>query len=197
MAVDDTVLGCGRTVEAVWANMSDPPTPHEVSCEQCRAARGSLRALQQFTSHYREAEYRAQEQPEAVDRPSPTVRSTVMAIARAEVRRGRRIPIATTDLGPILISEQALLALVRVTLDSVDGMRARRVSTTGILDTFPVRSEETDREVRISCRVAVAPGVGIPAAASEARNRVGAAILRSLNVMVDAVDIIVEDLYGR
>lgn len=199
MAVEDTTLGCGRAIEAVWANIDHPPTSHEATCEQCRAARDSLRAVQELTIRYRRAEQQAQRHPNTADRPRPGVRSTVLAIARAEVRRGRRVPVATTEYGPILISEQTLLALVRAAIDMVPGVRARRISTTGLTstDATDANPDGGTPELRITSRIAVAPGVSIPAATATARQNVLAVAARHLHLDPDAVDIIVEDLYER
>lgn len=199
MAVEDTTLGCGHTIEEVWANIDHPPTAHEAGCSQCRAARQSLHTLNELTEHYRGAERAAESDPDESQRPGTRVHPTVLAIARAEVRRGRRIPVTTTDYGPILISEQTLLALVRTAIDTVGGMRARRISTTGLTDIDAASPDpgDTDPGVRITCRVAVAPTVSIPTATATARQRVLAATSRHLHLDPEAVDIIVEDLYER
>lgn len=197
MAVEDTTLGCGHTIEQVWANITHPPTPHEIGCSQCQAARESLRTLNELTEEHREAERFAETTPEASQRPSARVHSTVLAIARAEVRRGRRIRVATTEYGPILISEQTLLALVRTAVDTVNGMRARRISASGLIDTQApfTGAEGSNPGARITCRVAVAPAVSIPAATAAARQRILAATSWHLQLEPEAVDIIVEDLY--
>ncbi|MDV5999552.1 hypothetical protein IUU84_08195 [Kocuria rhizophila] len=105
--------------------------------------------------------------------------------------------MTTTEYGPILISEQTLLALVRTAIDTVSGMRARRISTTGLAGADTTAPSATDPGVRITCRVAVAPAVSIPAATATARQRVLAATARHLHLDPEAVDIIVEDLYER
>lgn len=200
MALDEnSALGCGRTIEEVWANIDHPPIAHEASCEHCIAARDSLRTLQEITARSRAAEQRADEDPSEDLHPSPRVRANVIAIARAEVRRARRVPVVTTELGPILISEQTLLALVRAAIDTVSGLRARHISTTGLVgvDGAPIGPGQGARVVRITCRVAVAPGVVIPVATVTARQRILAATARHLHLGAEAVDITVEDLYDR
>lgn len=194
MAVnDDATLGCGRSIDAVWANIDHLPTPHESTCEQCRAARISLSALHQFTARQRTAE-RTAEQTDGSYRPSARARERVLAIARSEVRRGRRIPVATTEHGPVLISEQTLLALIRAAADSVSGVRTRRISTTGLVEGGATAAERTGG-ARVTCRIAVARPVPIPQLTATVRRRIQAALTRHIDLDPDTVDLIVEDLY--
>lgn len=199
MALDDhSVLGCGRTIEQVWANIEHPPTAHEAGCEHCTAARDSLHTLQQMTAQSRAAEQHADQDPDEELHPSARVRANVIAIARAEVRRARRIPVVTTEHGPILISEQTLLALIRAAIDSVPGMRARRLqlSHPSVHTNGPAAPDALVPALKqVTCRVAVAPGVAIPAATATARDRVAAALARHLRLEPESVDIVVEDLY--
>lgn len=197
MAVDSAVLGCGRSIDDVWENISRAPMNHERQCEQCQSARESLLGVQQLTRRYRGAEERAQHHPEPEERPSPGVRSRLLAVARAEVRRGRLIPVAATARGPILISEQTLLVLVRTAVDTIPGVRARRIETSGLVRARDAQGDGTVPDVRITCRVAVAPGVVIPRVAEEAREAITTAVGQHLQLQSDAVDIIVEDLYAQ
>lgn len=194
MAVDDRLeLGCGRTIDEVWAGIDRPATAHERSCGQCIAARQSLETLRAMTAQHRLLEDEAATSPDPALRPRPRVRENILAVARAEVRRGRRIPLAITGLGPILVSEQALLALIRLAADSVPGVRARQVEIT------PRRAENDVpgplRLEEITCRIAMSRTVLLPQTARDVRRQVVAVLARHVSVDPLAVNIVAEDLY--
>ena len=39
---DPNRLGCGRSIDDVWARVDLPPDPHEQTCPDCQAARHDL-----------------------------------------------------------------------------------------------------------------------------------------------------------
>ena len=117
-------------IDEVWQHIDRPPDAHELTCDQCRAARASLQTLRSVTARHRSLEETAGTDPDESLRPRARVRENVLAVARAEVRRGRRIPATVTEIGPVLVSEQALVSLVRLAADSVPGVRARRIDIT-------------------------------------------------------------------
>lgn len=197
MALDENpTLGCGHSIDEVWATIDQPPTAHQASCEQCTAARGSLQHLQALTAGYHALE----EQGDESLRPRSHVRAGILAVARAEVRKGRRIPVMTTELGPVLVSEQALLALIRLAADSVPGVRARRIVITPTTAQSPasaaaVASDEAWGLEEVTCRVAVSRTVLAHRAVAEVRERIVAVLSRHIAVRPDAVNITVEDIY--
>lgn len=198
MAIDEHPrLGCGRSIDDVWAGIDRPPDAHEAGCEQCRAARASLQTLRSITARQRTLEETAATDPDASLRPSSRVLENVLAVARAEVRRGRRIPAATTELGPVLVSEQALVTLVRLAADSVPGVRTRRIEVTPRRRTDGGLGYDPGAPVldAVTCRIAISPTVSVPRVSTEIRHRVTAVLSRHMSVDPGAVNIVVEDLY--
>ncbi|OMH27636.1 hypothetical protein BKD30_03035 [Tersicoccus phoenicis] len=185
---DDSVLGCGRTVDDVWADLERPADAHEQTCPHCTAARHALRELHRLTATYRDTERQADTDPDEAMHPSSRVRANVMAIARAEVRRSRQIPVAVTEHGPIRVGEQTLLALVRHAIDSTEGVRARRLHVT---------TGSTGEVERLVCHLAVTADVVIPDTAATVRDHIVTVLGEHLRADPDAVDLVVEDLYDR
>ncbi len=124
-----------------------------------------------------------------------------MAVARAEVRRSRRVPLATTPLGTIDISEQALNGLIRFAASTLPGVRARRCSVLG--NPEPQSSPEGPSsagvveggDVRITLTVALSSQVRIPATMTLLRERVGTIVQAQTAITMQQIDIGVEDLY--
>lgn len=127
MALNDTPrLPCGRPVDQVWIDLESPPTPHEQGCVYCQAARRSLDDLTAATQALQKAD---DTNPDL--QPSASMTANVMRVARAEVRRARRIPLdepltaASPDIS-LTISEQAVAAVIRHIADtSTEGAEAR------------------------------------------------------------------------
>lgn len=207
MALDETsILGCGHSIDEVWANIDHPPTAHETSCTLCGAARQSLQSLRAATAGYQDLEaHDAGPETDEALRPRPRVRENILAVARAEVRRGRRIPIAATALGPVMLSEQALVSLIRGAADSVAGVRARRISLTAPIVAEPGHRTGTDADPdggapavvleQVTCRIAVSHTVSAPRVADTVRDHVIVALSRHVAIDPKAVNIVVEDLY--
>ena len=165
-----------------------------------------MQSLRAATAGYQDLEaHDAGPDTDEALRPRPRVRENILAVARAEVRRGRRIPVATTARGPILLSEQALVSLIRGAADSVAGVRARRISLTApiIADTGPRATTAADPDgdptgvvlEQVTCRIAVSYTVSASRVANAVRNRVIAALSRHVAIDPGAVNIVVEDLY--
>lgn len=118
-------LGCGRDIDDVWATIDRPPSAHERQCPYCQEARASLGRLNRVIDAQRRADAA---QPDL--QPGPQVLSRVMEIARAEVRRGRRLPldepVADGTVSDLSVSEQTVAAAVRRAGDAVPGVEVRR-----------------------------------------------------------------------
>ena len=118
-------LGCGRDIDDVWATIDRPPSAHERQCPYCQEARASLGRLNRVIDAQRRADAA---QPDL--QPGPQVLSRVMEIARAEVRRGRRLPldepVADGTVSDLSVSEQTVAAVVRRAGDAVPGVEVRR-----------------------------------------------------------------------
>lgn len=177
-------LPCGRDLEAVWdrldaveAGLGDE---HETHCPHCTAARESLRALRAATG-----ELIAEPEP-----PPPDLTSRIMSAVRAEVRRGRALPLATPLPGGVEISERAVAAVLRFAADSVPGVRARRCRVK------PVGTEPDGRTVvDVELAVAVRAGTPVVGVLPVVRERVCAALDARIGLRAGRLDLVVADVY--
>lgn len=202
MALDDIPrLGCGRSIDRIWATIDRPPTAHEEHCEQCRSARTRLQRLSEATRSLRESDLR-----DPALKPSPGIENAIMDVARAEVRRGSRILLHSADNGTTEISEQALSSLIRFAAAAIPGVHSRRChiemrsaaasaagedhpsGTTGTATTAGPR-------LIVNLRVAAAPGIVIPRTMEELRHEISNAIPAGVGIGAGTVNITVEDLY--
>lgn len=185
-------LGCGRDIDEVWANADSPPDAHERTCPDCQAARASLRELNAATHDLRS---RDQADPEL--HLSDDLVSKISSIARAEVRRGRRIPLrnvpGTVDDADLTVSEQAIAGVIRDTCDRFDDIEARRCSVE-ISDRRDGIDDETVA-IRARLRVSVAASTASPGRIEELREHVIAAVRDRVGVTAQVVDIDVEDVH--
>lgn len=189
-------LGCGETIDDIWAGIEAPPTAYQRSCPQCQAARESLGSLSAVVSTY----HREEDSDDESMRPSSRVRENILAVARSEVRRSRRTLVAVNELGPVFISEQALVELIRVATDSTEGVRARRIEiNTEIVDDVPGRYSGVTGTHRVldtlTVRLAVGPKTSIPQVTARVRERVLAVLARHVDADPAAVDLVVEDVF--
>lgn len=186
-----TRLGCGRDIDEVWANVDILPDAHERTCPDCQAARASLRELNAATHDLRS---RDQADPEL--HLSDDLVSKISSIARAEVRRGRRIPLrnlpGTADDADLTVSEQAIAGVIRDTCDQLDDIEARRCSVE-ISDRRDGLDDETVA-IRARLRISVAASTASPGRIEELREQVIAAVRDRIGVTAQVVDIDVEDV---
>ncbi len=189
-----TQLGCGRDIDEVWANADNLPDAHERTCPDCQAARASLRELNAATHDLRS---RDQADPEL--HLSDDLVSKISSIARAEVRRGRRIPLrnlpgtASADDADLTVSEQAIAGVIRDTCDQLDDIEARRCSVE-ISDRRDGLDDETVA-IRARLRISVAASTASPGRIEELREQVIAAVRDRIGVTAQVVDIDVEDVH--
>lgn len=201
---DDPRLGCGRSIDQVWTTIDQPPDAHEQQCEQCQAARARLGMLREATRSLRESDLR-----DPALRPRPGVTEAIMGVARAEVRRGRRIPLHSDQNGTTEISEQALSSLVRSAAAAVPGIHPRRCRIeTRPAPTTPdgqgtpddgggpsAATADAGPRLVIELRVAAASGIDIPRTAETLRDEIGNAIPALVGIGAGTINITVEDLY--
>ncbi|WP_026534499.1 hypothetical protein [Arthrobacter sp. H14] len=193
MALEDETprLGCGRRIDDLWEVIDQPLNPHEKSCPDCQQARVALYNLASVTEAMRQ-----HDPGQAALQPSGRVKETIMMVARAEVRRGRRIQLARTEAGTIHISAHALAALARFAADTLTGVRARRCS----IDPFTPAARTGDAvvessDIRITLKVAVSSALSIPPTMEALRERVIAVVSAQVALNSRQIDVIVEDLY--
>ncbi len=190
-----TRLGCGRDIDEVWANAGSPPDAHERTCPDCQAARASLTELDAAT---RDLRSRDQADPEL--HLSADLVSKISSIARAEVRRGRRIPLRNVTGGhdaaveaDLTVSEQAIASIIRDTCDQFADIEARRCSVE-ISDHRAGLDPETVA-IRARLRISVAASTASPGRIDELREQVIAAVHDRVGVTAQVVDIDVEDVH--
>lgn len=213
-----TRLGCGRDIDEVWASIDRPPSPHERQCPYCQQARASLGRLSQAIDAQRRAD---STDPDL--QPGPQVLSRVMEIARAEIRRGRRLPldepVADGSVSDLSVSEQTVAAVVRRAGDAVPGVEVRRcrvelgdrielddrgtgadeqASGTGAYEPVDVpESYRTTRPARVtvSVQISVSATVAIPDVSEQIRESVRSAVAEEVGMNVVIVDIDVRDVH--
>lgn len=202
MAIDDIPrLGCGRSIDRIWATIDRPPSAHEEKCEQCQTARTQLQGLSEVTRSMRESDLH-----NPALKPRPGVKNAIMDMARAEVRRGSRILLRSADTGITEISEQALSSLIRSAAAAIPGVHPRRcrieirsaaASLAGEDHPSGTTGTATDAGPRliVNLRVAAAPGIVIPLVAEALRHEIRNAIPAGVGIGAGTVNIIVEDLY--
>ena len=211
MAVTDpTRLGCGRSIDDVWDHIGRPPDEHETTCPDCRAARTNLGGLAEAAHEMAEAD---QADPDL--HVSPGVIARILQVARAEVRRGKILPLfdahpdsSLVDLG---ISEQTIATTIRRTCDQMLGVQARRChvklaadpsasgarpfdETPATTDPSAGRLEGRPSALHVQLTVSVAPRVAITTLTQDVRDRVVTALAAEIGVEVRRVDISVEDI---
>ena len=199
MALDDIPrLGCGRSIDRLWATINRPPTAHEESCEQCQTARTQLQRLREATRSLSESDL----QNPAL-KPRPGIKNAIMDVARAEVRRGSRILLRSAENGITEISEQALSSVIRFAAAAIPGVHSRRCrieirsaahSLAGEDHPFGTTGNAAPRLI-VNLRVAAAPGIVIPLVAEALRHEISNAIPAVVGIGAGTVNIIVEDLY--
>lgn len=202
MALDDAPrLGCGRSIDRIWATIDQPPNGHEEKCEQCQAARARLNKLSKATRALRESDLH-----DAALKPRNGVKKAIMDVARAEGRRSRRILLHSNENGTTEVSEQALSSVIRFAARAIPGLHARRchieIHTTAndpSGDDHPSGNTGTPAHIGphliISLRVAVAPDIDIPRTVDALRQRIISAIPACVGVSAGTINITVEDLY--
>lgn len=195
MAVDDQPrLGCGRLIDEVWDHIDQPPTAHEATCSFCSDARAGLGRLSVAT-----AELKSSDAANAELQIGSAVKAAIMRIARAEVRRARRLPLeqppADQIAAALTVSEQAVAAVVRGAADAVAGVRARRCTIDIDKTVMPASTQPLPAAVQVDLRIAVASTTVIPVAVTEIRRRIDEAMARWVGVIVTGTRIEVEDIY--
>lgn len=199
-----TRLGCGRDVDQVWENLDHAPDAHELACPFCRAARTDLAGLARATRELRDVEAA---DPDGT--PGPQVLERILTVARAEVRRGRRLPLDRTGVDEdsvSTVSEQAVTAVVRRAGDRDPRVQIRRCTL--VVDPDPDPGpvplgtvegggvpEPGPTAVRVSLRVSIGHGAPVVDVGARLRASVIEAVGREVGMDVVSVDIAVEDLH--
>lgn len=204
-SASSTQLGCGRSIDDVWDNITNPPTPHEMTCPYCRAARSDLAELSKATHDLHE-----QDTTDTDLQASPDVLDRILAVARAEVRRGRGLPLDRVRPGrasDLTISEQTVAALIRRTGDRTEHLQIRRCAIELVSDdpSDTPTSNDTNSDkgpqaasepARVKVSLQVSSGrTAIVWAVNELRQTIIDVVGREVGLAVTRVDVTVEDIH--
>lgn len=192
---DSPRLGCGRPIDHIWDTVDEPPTAHELTCPDCQAARKSLEELTAATQAMRDDDDRT---PGL--RPRETLTRDIMTLARAEVRRGRRIPLnqpgAGHQVADLMISEQAVAAVVRAVGDrTFDAVHTRRCRVELDLSVPGNGSGDQPANVQIQLNISISAQQSIPQGVNVLRREIIDHIADEIGLVVTQVDITVEDIH--
>lgn len=180
----EELLGCGRPIDSIWATLDGPPDEHQRSCEYCTQARHSLQSLAALTDAAR-----AEEQELT---PAPSIRSRVMGFARMHVRRSHPVLVFRTDSSELFVSQAAVAARVRRTVDSFPGLTARRcrVSTE---QTLP----DGERPLHLRVSMNISPESVYTSYDRNLRTAIVEDLRDELGLTAQTVDLEIEDINDR
>ncbi|WP_219816369.1 Asp23/Gls24 family envelope stress response protein [Arthrobacter sp. ZGTC412] len=161
-------------------------------------ARTSLQRLSEATRSLRE-----QDLNDPALKPRPGITNAIMDVARAEIRRSKRIILGSTEEGTTEISEQALSALIRLAATAIPGVHSRRCHIeVRSSDPSPAGEDPRSRgtadagpHLIINLRVAAAAGIDIPRTVQTLRQEISSAIPAGAGIRAEIINITVEDLY--
>lgn len=188
---DDTTpqLPCGRPADDIWQTIDQPPDEHTDNCPHCRSARARLANLHTATTQLRHADPTDQNLA-----PSESVKTNIMTIARAEVRRSRRIPLTHQNDPDLRISEQAVATVIRRAADRIDGVRARRCHIT-VIPAAAARPDPAEPvTIQVQLGIATTPTAPIPQIHDRVRHSIVDALNNEAGVNTARVDLTVEDI---
>ncbi|WP_157224209.1 RNA polymerase sigma factor [Nocardia paucivorans] len=114
----------------------------------------------------------------------------VMSAVRAEMRRGRILPLPTARPGRVRIGEQVVAAVVCDAADSVPGVRARRCRIAAA-DAGPGGGFSLDIRLTLAVRFGVTTAPLLPVV----RERVGITVAERIGTAVHRLDIHLGDVY--
>ena len=189
---EDYALPCGRQLETLWADLeagtAAEPGSHEADCPHCQTALSGLTALREATEALAAA-------PAVVP---PRLASRIMAAVRADLRRGRTLPLPGTGLEPggsAEISEQAVAVVLRFAADSVAGIRARRCTFRPVPPSEAPDGEPGWTAVELTLAIGYRAGDGGDSL-SAVRHAVLAAAETRIGLRVARCDLFVEDVWS-
>ncbi len=186
----DNLLGCGRNLDEVWEHADEPPNEHEQRCSDCQLARRNVKGLSEATQQLQQSDL---EDPTL--RLSAHLMDKVALVARAEIRRGSRIPLLRTDgtgEADLAISEQAVTSVVWHASDQLPDIEARRCVVHNVDASGPGKEPVT---IDITLHISIAAGGVIPEQVAGLRHRLATSVESCTGIRVGAADVIVEDLH--
>lgn len=192
---NEPLLGCGRSLDSIWEALEFGPDAHQKECPYCQEAWLHASSVEEATRELRDSDV----EDTTLSLDSNFTRK-VMDIARAEIRRGRKIPILEGPAGNVTVSEQTLTALVRSALEDMPEVHARRCRIDISMREPSAAGENTvlrtGETMKIDLRVATLSTVEIRQTAEKARQLITQKLMGSLGTRIDAVNITVEDIFN-
>ncbi|NJC55922.1 hypothetical protein [Brevibacterium marinum] len=131
-------------------------------------------------------EYMSTFAPEPED--TAGVRERILQLVREDLYRGPSTHLQTGRGHPFSISTASVRSIIRVGVDSVDGIRARSV------DVEPAGDPEGSAAI-VVVTVAMRAGIAFAATAEVIRRSVSAVLLSELGIPAVRIDINAEDVY--
>lgn len=131
-------------------------------------------------------EYMSTFEPEPED--TAGLRERILRLVRDDLYRGPSTHLQTGRGNPFSISTASVRSIVRIAVDSVDGIRARSV------DVEPAGDPEGSAAT-VALTVAMRAGIPFATTAEVIRRSVAAAVLAELGVPAVKIDINAEDVY--
>lgn len=170
-------LPCRRSVEQVWEDRDAGRAAPDPNCPHCATARRSLDQLAEAT----------QLLVDDPAEPDSTLLDRIMAAVRADLSQTDTIALPAPGVD---VSTQALAAVLRFAVDSVDGVRAQRCTVVAAVD----RTRELDA-VDVTMTVSLRFGSGEIEALREVRQRVGTALSSRIGLRLGRLDLEVADVW--
>lgn len=131
-------------------------------------------------------EYMTTFEPEPAD--TAGLRERILQLVREDLYRGPSIYLQMGRGNPFSISTAAVRSIVRIAVDSVDGIRARSV------DVEPAGDPEGSAAT-VALTVAMRAGISFATTAEVIRRSVSTAVLAELGIPAVRIDINAEDVY--
>ena len=180
----DGRLACGRDAAPVWDRAACGRGPRRararVPALPCR--RGRRRGLDALVHRM------ADERPQ----PPPSVLDTVMVAVRTELRPHDVLTLPS-PYGPARLSRAAAAAVLRHTVDAMEGVRARSCRIEQVTDASSGGpGHAADVRITVTARF----GVDLASVTARVRQMVAAAGEQALGMPVRRVDIEVVDVFG-
>lgn len=185
---DAPLLACGRDAATAWdrAAAGEPPDAHERDCPHCAAAAADARGLDALVHRM------AAEEIE----PAQSVLDRVMVAVRSELRP-HDVIVLPSPHGAARLSRAAAASVLRHTVDSMGGVRARSCRIEQVADSVAgIDGGEPTYAADVAITVTARFGVDLASVTARVRQMVAAAGEQALGVPVRRVDIQVVDLFG-
>ena len=159
------LLACGRDAATAWdrAAAGEPPDDHERDCPHCTAAAADARGLDALVHRMAEQEIA----------PPQSVLDRVMVAVRSELRP-HDVIVLPSPHGPARLSRAAAASVLRHTVDSMGGVRARSCRIEQVADLVAgIDGSEPTHAADVAITVTARFGVDLASVTARVRQMVG------------------------